>query len=163
MSSEQLIYLLSLSLQVSGALILILFCWGDTERRVLNTIYSGSSIVHRDDDNTVVISKEMFYKAHKEVLLNRIAFIMIASGYLLSLFGTSAGISHCVGFVVVIVASGILVGLGVMSAYVIARICNRQDRRYEFEDIYSKLDKMIDTNAIASDIDEMFDEEDDFG
>lgn len=160
MSFEQLIYLLSLSLQVSGALILILFCWGDTERRVLNTIYSGSSIVHRDDDNTVIISKEMFSKAHKEVLLNRIAFILIALGYLMSIFGTSDGVIHWVGFVIVLLTSGILVGLGVLSAYMIARICNKQDRRYEFEDFCSKLEKMVDTNAISSDIDALFDEDD---
>lgn len=71
MYCEQLIYLLSLSLQVSGALILILFCWGNTERRVLNTIYSATSTIHREDDNTVIISKDKLYKAHKEVLLNR--------------------------------------------------------------------------------------------
>ena len=155
MGCEQLIYLLSLSLQVSGALILILFCWGKTERRVLNTIYSATSTIHREEDNTVVISKEKLYKSHKEVLLNRNAFIFIAVGYLLSLFGTSEGICHWIGFVIVLIVSVLLVGVGVLLAHTIAKISNRNDRRYTFEDLCSKLDKDVDTNMIDSDIDEI--------
>ena len=155
MSCEQLIYLLSLSLQVSGALILILFCWGKTERRVLNTIYSATSTIHREDDNTVIISKEKLYNAHKEVLLNRNAFIFIAVGYLLSLFGTSDGICQWVGFIIVLITSAVLVGIGVFLAHIIAKVSNKQDRRYEFEDLCSKLDKEVDTNMIKSDIDEI--------
>lgn len=155
MNCEQLIYLLSLSLQVSGALILILFCWGKTERRVLNTIYSATSSIHRENDNTVIIDKEKLYKAHKEVLLNRNAFIFIAVGYLLSLFGTSEGICHWIGFVIVLIVSVLLVGVGVLLAHTIAKISNRNDRRYTFEDLCSKLDKDVDTNMIDSDIDEI--------
>lgn len=154
MNCEQLIYLLSLSLQVSGALILILFCWGKTERRVLNTIYSATSSIHRENDNTVIIDKEKLYMAHKEVLLNRNAFIFIAVGYLLSLFGTSEGICHWVGFVIVLIVSVLLVGVGVLLAHTIAKISNRNDRRYAYEDLCSKLDKDVDTNMIDSDIDE---------
>lgn len=156
MNCAQLFYLLSLSLQVSGALILILFCWGKTECRVLNTIYSATSTIHREDDNTVIITKEKLYKAHKEVLLNRNAFIFIAVGYLLSLFGTSDGICRWSGFAIVLVASAALVGVGVFLSHMIAKICNKHDRRYEYEDLCSKLDKEVDTNAIQSDIDEIF-------
>lgn len=155
MYCEQLIYLLSLSLQVSGALILILFCWGNTERRVLNTIYSATSTIHREDDNTVIISKDKLYKAHKEVLLNRNAFIFIAVGYLLSLFGTSDGFCRWSGFAIVLVVSAALVSIGVFLSHMIAKICNRHDRRYEFEDLCSKLYKEVDTNMIKSDIDEI--------
>ena len=92
--------------------------------------------------------------AHKEVLLNRNAFIFIAVGYLLSLFGTSEGICHWVGFVIVLIVSVLLVGVGVLLAHTIAKISNRNDRRYAYEDLCSKLDKDVDTNMIDSDIDE---------
>ena len=77
MNYDQLIYFMSLALQVSGALILIIFCWGNTEHRVINTIYPANSSVHREDDDTVIISKEKLFKAHKTVLLNRNAFVFI--------------------------------------------------------------------------------------
>lgn len=69
MNCLQLIYLLSLSLQVTGALILIIYCWGNTERCILNTIYPANTVMHREENDTVIIRKEKLYKAHKEVLL----------------------------------------------------------------------------------------------
>ena len=92
MSCLQLIFLLSIALQVSGALILIIFCWGNTERRILNTIYPANASIHREDDNTVIISRDKLIKAHKNVLHNRTAFILIGFGYLSSLFGSNEGI-----------------------------------------------------------------------
>lgn len=52
MNWQQLIYLLSLSLQVTGALILIIYCWGNTERCILNKIYPGNTVMHREDNAT---------------------------------------------------------------------------------------------------------------
>lgn len=156
MNIEQIVFLVSIALQLSGALILIFFCWGNTERRVLNTIYSATSTIHREEDNTVIICKEKLREAHKEVLLNRNGFIFIAAGYLLSLLGTSDGICRWTGFAIVLVLSVVLVGIGVAVSYMISRICNRHDKRYEFEDLCSKLDKEVDTNVINSEIDELF-------
>lgn len=154
MNYFQLIYLLSLSLQVSGALILIVFCWGNTERRVLNTIFSANANVHREDDDTVIISREKLIRAHKNVLLNRTAFILIAIGYLLSLFGTNEGVCPWVGLVIVLMLSVILVAIGVLIVNVIAKVCNRKDKVYPFEELCSKLDNDVVTNAIDSEIDE---------
>ena len=155
MNYLQLIYLFSLSLQVSGALILIMFCWGNTERRVLNTIFSANANVHREDDDTVIISREKLIRVHKNVLLNRTAFILIAIGYLLSLFGTNEGVCAWTGLMIVLVASAILVGIGVVTVRLIAKVCNRKDRVYPFEELCSKLDNDVVTNAIKSEIDEI--------
>lgn len=150
----QLIFLLSLTLQVSGALILIMFCWGNTERRVLNTIFSANANVHREDDDTVIISREKLIRAHMNVLLNRSAFILIAIGYLLSLFGSSEGVCPWVGLVIVLLVSTILVAIGVGAVHVIAKLSNRKDKAYSFEELCSKLDNDVVTNAINSEIDE---------
>ena len=155
MDFEQLIYLLSLALQVSGALILIIFCWGNTEHRVLNTIYPANSSVHREDDDTVIIGKEKLFKAHKTVLLNRNAFVFIAAGYLISLFGASEGINRWTGLAIVLVFSIGLVAVGVGLSHLIAKVCNRKDRTYGFEDLCSKLENDVSTNAIKSEIEEI--------
>lgn len=39
---------------------------------------------------------------------------------------------------------------------VIVKVCNKYDRRYEFEVLCSKLEKQVDTNAIQSDVAEIF-------
>lgn len=155
MNNCQVVFLISLALQVSGALILILFCWGNTERRVLNTIFSATSSVHREDDNTVIISRGKLIRAHKNVLLNRTAFILIAIGYLLSLFGSNEGIIAWIGLIIVLLMSTILVAIGVLTVHVIAKVCNRKDKVYPFEELCSKLDNDVVTNMIKSEIDEI--------
>ncbi len=155
MNYDQLIYLMSLALQVSGALILIIFCWGNTEHRVLNTIYPANSSVHREDDDTVVISKEKLFKAHKTVLLNRNAFVFIAAGYLISLFGSNEGVDRWTGLLIVVISSIALVAVGVLASHIIAKVCNRKDRVYKYEDLCSKLENDVSTNAIKSEIDEI--------
>ena len=153
MSCQIVIYLVSIALQVSGALILILFCWGDTERRVLNIIFPANASVHREEDDTVVINKEKLYRAHKELLLNKIAFIFICVGYLLSLFGENGGLCPWVGLVLVFIGSAIFVAFGAIVALVIAKIFNRKDRVYSYEEFCSKVDNTIVTNYTKDELD----------
>ena len=155
MNCGNYLYLLSLALQVSGALILIIFCWGNTERRILNTIYPANSNICREEDNTVIISRDKLIRAHKNVLLNRTAFILIGLGYLLSLFGVNEGICSWKGLVIVVIVSVAIVIVGVFAIHTIAKLCNRKDKIYQYEELCSKLDSDLATNAIYSEIDEM--------
>lgn len=156
MNCLQLFFLISIALQVSGALILILFCWGNTERRILNTIFPANANIHREEDNTVIISREKLIKAHENVLLNRTAFILIGLGYLLNLFGSNEGVCAWEGLIIVIIASIVIVALGVFAIHVIAKMCHRKDRVYQYEELCSKLDSDVVTNMIESELDEMF-------
>ena len=152
MNYMQFVSLLSVDLQVSGALILIFFSWGNTERRVLNTIFPANANVHRDDDDTVVISMGKLFKAHKEILLNRMAFIFICAGYLLSLFGDNDGICVCMGLIVVLIMSVAFMGIGWLTAYLIAKLSNRNDRIYSYEEFCSKVDNDVVTNYTKAEI-----------
>lgn len=152
MNCEQLIYLLSLALQVSGALILIFYYWGNTERRVLNTIFPANSSVHREDDDTVIISKEKLRKAHEVVLLNRIAFAFIAAGYLISLFGKNEGVKPLMGLVIVIALNVTLIAVVVLASKLIANACNRNDRVYQNDDFYEKVESDVSSNYTKSEL-----------
>lgn len=147
MDCQQIIYLLALSLQVTGALILIIFCWGNTERCVLNAIYPANTEMHREENNTVIIRKEKLYKAHYQVLLNRNAFIFIGAGCLLILFGSNDGINPWLGLIVVALVSALFVGTVAWVVHLIARHCNKEDKIYPYEELCSKLDSDILTNA----------------
>ena len=152
MSWPNILYFISIALQVSGALILILFCWGNTEKRVLNTIFPANTSVHREDDDTVIISKDKLFKAHKEILLNRNAFLFIGAGYLLSLFGDNDGICVCMGLIVVLIMSVAFMGIGWLTAYLIAKMSNRNDRIYSYEEFCSKVDNDVVTNYTKAEI-----------
>lgn len=155
MTFEQIIYLVSLSLQLSGALILIFCYWGNTENRVLNSIYSTNSYLHREDDNTVFISKEKFIKAYKGVLQNRISFILIAAGYLFSLFGNADGICSWIGFLVVLVLSILLYRIGTFISCWIAKRKYKKNRVYDYEKLTSILDSEVTTNLTKQEIEDI--------
>lgn len=152
MSWPNILYFILIALQVSGALILILFCWGNTEKRVLNTIFPANTSVHREDDDTVIISKDKLFKAHKEILLNRNAFLFIGAGYLLSLFGDNDGICVCMGLIVVLIMSVAFMGIGWLTAYLVAKLSNRNDRIYSYEEFCSKVDNDVVTNYTKAEI-----------
>ena len=154
MNGDQMIYLLSLALQVSGALILIFYYWGNTERRVLNIIFPANSSMHREDDNTVIISKEKLRKAHEVVLLNRIAFAFSAAGYLISLFGKNEGVKPLMGLVIVMVASVLLVAVGVLASKLIAMVCNRNGRVFQYDDLCEKVESDVSSNYTKSELEE---------
>lgn len=155
MNSVQFLYLMSLSLQLSGALILIVFYWRRTEYKVLNRIFPVNTSIHRDDDNTVIISKEKLYRAYKEVLQNRIAFILIAAGYLLCLFGNADGICAWLGFIVVLVVSIMLLGIGNYVSHIISKVRYKKDCIYDYEELLSILESDVDTNIITQEIDDI--------
>ena len=154
MNCEQWIYLMSLALQVSGALILIFYYWGNTERRVLNIIFPANSSVHREDDDIVIISKEKLRKAHGEVMLNRIAFAFIAAGYLISLFGKNEGVKPLVGLVIVIAFNVALIAVGVMVSNLIAKAWNRNDRVFQYDDLCEKVESDVSSNYTKSELEE---------
>ena len=158
MNPEQLIFLISMTLQVSGALILIIFCWGNTEKRVLNAIFPANTSIDRNEDNTVIIPKEKLFRAHKEVLLNRTAFIFIGLGCLLSLFGSNVGINPWLGLLLVLISSGIFVYFGVKVSSLIAKCFNKADKIYQYEEFCSIIDKDVVTNCTQAEIEVLFNE-----
>ena len=147
-----LVYLLSLSLQVSGTLILIFFCWGSTKKLVLRAVYPANTIVERSEDDTVAISKKKLYEAHKEVLLNRIAFISLFCGYLLSIIGTNNGMNVWSGLLMVFMISCILSGLEYAVAHLIAKMSNKKDRTYSYKVFKNTVDKDVAATGLEKDV-----------
>jgi len=158
MNCLQLMYLVSLSFQVTGALILIIYCWGNTERCVLNAIYPANTEMHREENDTVIIKKEKLYKAHKVVLLNRNAFIFIGLGCALSLFGLNEGINPWIGLMIVVIVSCILLKVVDFAAHLIAKYSNLEDKIYPYKELCSKLDSNIVTNATVQECADIVDE-----
>ncbi len=158
MMVQQGFFLTALSLQVAGALILIVFYWGNTKRRILNTIYSSNTMLQREDNNKVIIAREKLIKAHREVLLNRIAFIFIVLGFLLSLFGDNEGLCSWCGLIIVLLESCIWIGLGLAISFLVAKACNKEDWALDYNEVVQNLDCDVATNAANSEIDDLFEQ-----
>lgn len=81
-----LIFELSISLQLSGALILLLWCFSKVSNNVLDMCFPGVVFAKRNENGELYIAKEMIRQKVKTIFLNVWAFIYIALGYLTSVF-----------------------------------------------------------------------------
>lgn len=84
---ETWIYIAAISLQVSGAICLIINYWGNVKNQVILTYYAGGEIPKAQDNDMVRLKKERLQSCAKVIYMNRFAFICIAIGYGCGLFG----------------------------------------------------------------------------
>lgn len=84
---ETWIYILSISLQVAGAICLLINYWGNVKKKVILTYYAGGEIPKAQDNNMVRLKRERLQSCAKDIYMNRFAFICIAIGYGLGLYG----------------------------------------------------------------------------
>lgn len=84
---ESWIYILSISLQVTGAICLIINYWGNVKKKVILTYYAGGEMPKAQDNNMVRLKKERLQSCAKDIYMNRCAFIYIVVGYGMGLFG----------------------------------------------------------------------------
>lgn len=84
---ETWIYILSISLQVAGAICLIMNYWGNVKEKVILTYYAGGEIPKAQDNDMVLLKKERLQSCAKDIYMNRFSFIYIIIGYGIGLFG----------------------------------------------------------------------------
>ena len=82
------IYILAISLQVSGALLLLIKSIS-IKRKDLIIRFKGNGIIFKDNNiDEISYDKEAFQKLFENTLINRWSFGFIFSGYLIGVFGS---------------------------------------------------------------------------
>lgn len=84
---ETWVYILSISLQVAGAICLIMNYWGNVKEKVILSYYVGGEIPKAQDNNMVLLKKEKLQSCAKDIYMNRFSFMCIIIGYGIGLFG----------------------------------------------------------------------------
>lgn len=84
---ETWIYIVAISLQVSGAICLIINYWGNVKKKVILTYYVGGELPKAQDNDMVRLKKERLQSCAKDIYMNRFAFISIVIGYCCGVFG----------------------------------------------------------------------------
>lgn len=84
---ETWVYILSISLQVAGAICLIMNYWGNVEEKVTLSYYAGGEIPKAQDNNKVRLKKDKLQSCAKDIYMNRFSFICIIIGYGVGIFG----------------------------------------------------------------------------
>lgn len=82
--------MLSISLQVSEAICLIMNYWGNVKEKVFITYYAGGEMAKAQDNDMVLLKKERHQSCAKDIYTNRFSLIYIILGYGIGLFGNIA-------------------------------------------------------------------------
>ena len=82
-----IIYILVLALQLSGSVILLISCLGKTQVMVLNDCVSGNQGLF-GKNGIVNFDKDAVKESLRKIYMNRVSFLLISIGYILSIFNT---------------------------------------------------------------------------
>lgn len=143
----------AIALQVSGAIILLLWSVnGAKKEKIIEKYFPGSNVAPRDNENNCVLKKEKLQKISKEAYLNILAFIDIVIGYALAFFisskndATNTFLSTIIITLIVLVAENIL-------ASILSKIFYRKDEIVP----YSILENNdVDTIITTEELEKMF-------
>lgn len=148
-----MIQIISISLQLSGAVILLLWCLkGASKEQVVRKYFPGSNTVKRDDENNCTLSKERLQAITSEVYINALAFVDLILGYLIAYF-----VQNSLEPIVAVILT-VLLTIGVIALErVVAQKLAKRKYPKDLVIPYSYLEKYgVDTFITNKEIDDMF-------
>lgn len=146
-------FILMLSFQLAGALVLLLNCCKGNKNEVIKNCFPGTNIVERDNDDNCVIKKERLQKSAHKIYLNIIAFFDLVVGYFIAAFSPSATYTLCCTALWSIVATVGLLLTEYFLSYLVAKLVYSKDLTVP----YSELEKFeVDTPITDKEIDDIY-------
>lgn len=103
-----ILYIIAISLQVSGALQLLL-SFVSTKRDNVIRHFAGKGLISRDNNTKKIeYDKTAFREEYKTAYLNKFSFFYIAAGYLLGVYGNLEKNSKTLAFVLIILVTTLI-------------------------------------------------------
>ena len=128
-------YILSLSFQIAGAVMLIIKYLGDTEGMILEEYFPESGVIGADENDYVTLEKKKMQLCAVNIYINRASFTYIACGYALSVLGKMDGeCKVCIIFAVAAFTVALILATHKACRY-IARKKYNQDIRKHLDDL----------------------------
>lgn len=138
-------YIMAVSLQVAGALLLTLKFWGNTEKKVFSMYYQNTN---NDPviESKITLKKDELQKCAVKIYMNRVTFIYIVLGYIVGVFGEiTLNCRGCIAFSI-IATTAVLLLLGYLLVHIIAKLVYRQDIDVDYKEFSSKYN--VNTNIV---------------
>lgn len=160
---ETWIYIAAISLQVSGAICLIMNYWGNVTEKVILTYYTGGGLPKSQDDNTVKLKKERLQSCAQAIYMNRFAFICIIFGYGLGVFGeiTEKSSKLYVLFAIILMCA-ILTSLGYIMSILKSKKAYKEDMDVDREIVKKYTDVQWSDKEEIEYINSFFEKDDSF-
>lgn len=93
MECSTIIYICSVSLQITGALILIVKCLSTKRKNVVKRFFVNSFSSYSPDSNTLDYTHELFEDEYEKAYYNKISFVSLLMGYILAPFSNLGDLS----------------------------------------------------------------------
>ena len=121
MKSTYIVYIVAISLQLSGAILLLINAIS-TKRESLITNFSNCNFLSRDGNtHEISYNKNAFKKICETAYLNKFAFAFIASGYFAGIWGEIGDSNKCCIAICVELCTAILIFIAYFVVYLIAK------------------------------------------
>lgn len=142
-------YTLSLAFQVAGAVLLIIKYFGRTKERIIDEYFPGSNYVKYDENENVTLEKNKVQECVQRIYSNRMAFVFIVIGYILSIFGIVPEKNKGCILVFVIVGTIIIILLGKGISVKISKLLYKEDIIRPYKDVEDKAEIAYSSEEIA--------------
>ena len=151
-----LVYIGAISLQVTGALLLLLFSVSTKRVDVIRKFGDGGIITYDEETKGLNYKEEAFKEAYRTSYLNKISFFYIGVGYLLGVFGEIGNSNKWITAGVIFTFSIILLFLTWLVTDMIISKLNVINQKISLEEMKEAGITPDMTSASTEDIDKMF-------
>ena len=148
------LYEISISLQLSGAVLLLLWSFSKMSKNVLNMCFPGIVFASRRANGDTYIDRNIIRSKVKTILLNVCAFCYITLGYLLPIFSDSNTENRLYTFVSVVVLTIIFIVGAHLISKLVSIVWIRKDRTLTDDEI---AEYNIPSEAIEQEVLALFD------
>lgn len=128
------IYIISVSLQLSGAVLLMVFSLSTRRNQTLKRFASNSLIV-RNSKMEIEYSKEDFRKEFKTAYLSKFSFAYIALGYLLGIYGEPSCDDRLVITIAVIAITLVLMAITLLVTHILLNTLKKVSREITSDEL----------------------------
>lgn len=133
-----MIYILSISLQVAGALMLMINSLSTKRSKVIQR-FAGHTLIYRDNNtNEITYDEEVFKNTYKDAYLSKFAFFYIALGYFIGIFATINEELKVILAVGVLILTSVFIAL----AYIIAGLIIKYNKKINCKISNKELDEL---------------------
>lgn len=147
-------YIISVSLQISGALLLMLFSLSTNRKKVIDR-FINKNIVSRHGEK-INYNKGELKSAFKNAYLSKFSFGFIALGYLVGVFGNIDNCSYLTVIIGIVALTLIFMGLAYLMTFLIVKYSHEVNKKMTNDELKKYNIEPTQEFATNEDIDKLF-------
>lgn len=130
-----MVYILSISFQLAGALLLMVNVLSTKRDKVIRRFVGRGTLYRDNNTNEISYDKNALKDTFKDAYLSKLAFLYIAVGYFMGVFGSVNGYCKMITAITIIIATALLILLSHLAVYFILKFSKKVNRELSNEEL----------------------------